>query len=868
MAIVPVINSISSAIGTVQNGTTDSNDLTLTGTATVGSTVDVYDGSTLLGAATVNASGSWTFAADGLSDGANTFTATDTDSTGTSAASQATGVTVVPDITSFTTTPQSNFNIDGTAYNVQTAGKSYSMTEVDDHTLRFEIQAGDQAWFDAGSSVDRSEAQMDTRIPVGTPTTISYQFMLEPGATNTASWLVTAEMHNDDSALGSNIHTSPPFAIQLSGDHLQVVARYCPTGLDPSNGAGNVQMLTLWTDPNPIVRGQYNDIKIVDNIDNSVNGNGYLEVWINGTQVVNYHGPLGYGAPTYWEEGLYRSTTNQDLAADFRDLQITTGSTPPVTTPPVTTPPVTTQPAVTQATASPGTGVEAAGSTITLTLAFNEAVTVTGTPTLTLNDGNTATYVSGSGTGSLVFKTTVASTDTATSALAVTGVNLPSGASIKDSSGVAATLSAAATTFTGLQIDPTLPAVTKATASPGTGTEVVGNTVTMTLAFNEAVTVTGTPTLTLNDGNTATYVSGSGTGSLIFKTTVASTDTATSALAITGVNLPSGASIKDSLGVAANLSAAATTFTGLQIDPTLPAVTKATASPGTGTEVVGDTVTMTLTFNEAVTVAGMPSLALNDGDTALYASGSGTNTLTFRTTVASTDTNTAALAITGVNLPSGASIRDSSGVAANLSAAVTTFAGLQIDPPSSPPTAPTPPTSSPLPALTIADNALTVTKGGGAVGLGVNVSATDPSDAVTVNIRGLPRYETITDNLDGRTFSGRNVTLTEAEVDSGLTLHSYYHGTGTPVATLTLTATGKDSVTGTVATSAPQTITVTDPGQATATSAASTLANQGFALLNQHLAGHIGRFDSGQIVSAVSSGAGYVHDGVLTRPQH
>ncbi|MGY3234501.1 MULTISPECIES: hypothetical protein [unclassified Bradyrhizobium] len=56
--------------------------------------------------------------------------------------------------------------------------------------------------------------------------------------------------------------------------------------------------------------------------------------------------------------------------------------------------------------------------------------------------------------------------------------------------------------------------------------------------------------------------------------------------------------------------------------------------------------------------------------------------------------------------------------------------------------------------LTITDNALRVTKGGGTVGLGVNVSATDPNDVVTVNIEGLPNYETITDHQDRRAFSG------------------------------------------------------------------------------------------------------------------
>src|SRR5258708_5117341 len=159
------------------------------------------------------------------------------------------------------------------------------------------------------------------------------------------------------------------------------------------------------------------------------------------------------------------------------------------------------------------------------------------------------------------------------------------------------------------------------------GTGLVGDTVTLTLGFNEAVTVSGTPTLSLNDGNVATYVGGSGTGTLTFRTTVASTDTTTSALAITAVNLPTGASIKDASGLAADLSGAVKTFTGLQIDPILPAVTQAAASPGTGTALVGDAVTLTLGFNEAVTVAGTPTLSLNDGNVATYRSGYHTSEL-------------------------------------------------------------------------------------------------------------------------------------------------------------------------------------------------------------------------------------------------
>ncbi|WP_164987706.1 family 16 glycosylhydrolase [Bradyrhizobium betae] len=366
------------------------------------------------------------------------------------------------------------------------------------------------------------------------------------------------------------------------------------------------------------------------------------------------------------------------------------------------------------------------------------------------------------------------------------------------------------------------PAVTQATASPGTGIEHAGDIVTLSLAFNEAVTVTGTPTLSLNDGGTATYVGGSGTGTLTFRTTVAATDTNTSALAITGVNLPSGAAIKDASGVAANLSGAVKTFAGLQIDPISPAVMQATAAPGTGTEHVGDTIALTLGFNEAVTVTGTPTLTLNNGGTATYAGGSGTGTLTFKTTVASTNTSTSALGITGVNLPSGAAIKDASGVAANLAGAVKSFSGLQVDATPATPTTPTPPTPSVTkPVLTIADNSLWVAGRGGTVDLGTKVTTTDSNDLVTVNITGLPRYESITDKLDGQTFRGNNITLTAAQVDSGLELTSYYRGGGHPVATLTLTASAKDPSTGAVSAASPQTITVTDPRPATVTTTTS-----------------------------------------------
>ena len=101
------------------------------------------------------------------------------------------------------------------------------------------------------------------------------------------------------------------------------------------------------------------------------------------------------------------------------------------------------------------------------------------------------------------------------------------------------------------------------------------------------------------------------------------------------------------------------------------------------------------------------------------------------------------------------------------------------------------------------------------------MTTTDSNDRVAVNITGLPRYESITDKLDGQTFRGSDVTLTAAQVDSGLELTSHYHGERHPVATLTLTASAKDPSTGVVSTASPQTITVTDPPPAAVTTTTS-----------------------------------------------
>ena len=131
------------------------------------------------------------------------------------------------------------------------------------------------------------------------------------------------------------------------------------------------------------------------------------------------------------------------------------------------------------------------------------------------------------------------------------------------------------------------------------------------------------------------------------------------------------------------------------------------------------------------------------------------------------------------------------------------------------------------PSLTVARNALTVTEGG-SVALPISVSPTHSGD-VSVTIQGLASYETVTDTLDHKVFSGSSITLSAAEVNSGLSLASSYSGSGHPVNTITLSA--SDTIDGHTATSASQSIVVTDPPATTSTSSASTSSSNPLTLV-------------------------------------
>jgi hypothetical protein len=110
----------------------------------------------------------------------------------------------------------------------------------------------------------------------------------------------------------------------------------------------------------------------------------------------------------------------------------------------------------------------------------------------------------------------------------------------------------------------TVSSVSVATDSPSRPLH-AGHVITITIVTSAPTTVTGTPTLQLNDNEVASYTFGSGTNTLAF-TYVTQTGDNVANLQITGLNLPSGANIADGGGNTLPLSI--TRDLGIQIDTT------------------------------------------------------------------------------------------------------------------------------------------------------------------------------------------------------------------------------------------------------------------------------------------------------------
>jgi len=262
-----------------------------------------------------------------------------------------------------------------------------------------------------------------------------------------------------------------------------------------------------------------------------------------------------------------------------------------------------------------------AGQNLDFTVNFSEAVTVdttVGTPRIavTLDTGGTvyASYLSGSGSSALVFRLTVASGELDSNGVSLGGSVDTNGGTLRDAVGNAAvtTLNGVGAT-TGVLVDAIDPTVATV-GVPASGNYNAGDVLGFTVNTSEAVTVNttgGTPRLALDIGGStvyATYVSGSGSGALVFQYVVQPGDSDTNGIAV-GALQTNGATLRDAAGnnLALTLNGVGST-TGVLIDTTAPTPSAIVRVDATPTDAAS--ISYTATFSEDVSGVDASDFAL------------------------------------------------------------------------------------------------------------------------------------------------------------------------------------------------------------------------------------------------------------------
>ncbi|PVE23534.1 hypothetical protein DC522_15430 [Microvirga sp. KLBC 81] len=203
-------------------------------------------------------------------------------------------------------------------YALQNAGAGWSYT-VNGDTMRFEVRADERASFDP-TRVERSEIASYKEVEFNRTYTMSYKMMIEPGAANTADWMVLGQVHQFEDP--DDLGCSPPFAIELQGEYMQLDIRTTADAITSTPPSANI----IWKDSAPVERGHWYDIKLEVRFDPF--GNGLVNMWRDGVQVAHYEGPLGYNDQRggYWKFGAYREASQETIAVQYAGISLVEGA--------------------------------------------------------------------------------------------------------------------------------------------------------------------------------------------------------------------------------------------------------------------------------------------------------------------------------------------------------------------------------------------------------------------------------------------------------------------------------------------------------------------------------------------------------------
>ncbi|MCT7961168.1 Ig-like domain-containing protein [Laspinema sp. D1] len=566
----PTIATISTDSGIANDGITNDSTLIFTGTAEANSTVTLFKDGTSIGTATADASGNWTFDYTGttLADGSYNFTATATDAaSNTSSPSTAFAVTVD------TTAPSVTINQDPGQPD-PTAGSTVNFEVVFSET----VTGLNDTDITIGGTAGATTANVTGS---GTTYNVAVTGMTGPG-TITAS--VNAGAVTDVAGNTSTASISSDNEVTYDNT-IPTVTSITRADANPSN-AGIVNYTVTFSENVTGVNATDFTLapgSIADASITSVTGSGSTY-----TVAVNTGTGDGTVQLNLTDDDSIINSLSVPLGGEGTANGNSTGQIYTIDK---------SQPTVTTITSTLANGNYTVGQVVPITVTFNEVVTVTGTPELTLNSGGSANYVSGTGTNSLTFNYTVV-TGHSSADLDATSLTLGTG-TITDAAGNNATLTlptAGGTSSLGgakdIIIDTTVPTVTLATTAPS----IVNAPFNVSATFSESITGFAANDITVVNGTVSNLT---GTGSS-YNFTVTPTGDGT----IT-VNVPAGG-VTD---VAGNSNTASAPLT-LTADITAPTVILATTAAAS---TVNAPFSVSATFSKIVTGFAANDITVTNG---------------------------------------------------------------------------------------------------------------------------------------------------------------------------------------------------------------------------------------------------------------
>ncbi|MFY0594756.1 hypothetical protein, partial [Roseivirga sp.] len=281
------------------------------------------------------------------------------------------------------------------------------------------------------------------------------------------------------------------------------------------------------------------------------------------------------------------------------------------------------------------------GEHMDISVVYDEAVLVNtsgGTPYFNLpfeTGAKRASYLSGSGSNTLLFRYTVQVGDSDAS-FKIEDIELDGG-EIQDFVPLDASLTTSTFIHFGVGVEAKRPSIISSSITAKT--YALGNALDITVKYDEEVvvnTTNGVPSMTINIGGenrTAAYFSGSGTSSIKFRYITQEGDSDSDGVTISDIQL-NGGIMEDSFGNFANLSVNTSGVEGVRVDTKAPAVISSSVVAKTYGQ--GDFLDVTVVYDEVVlvnTTLNTPYIPINIGSSsqrANYINGSGTNSIVFR----------------------------------------------------------------------------------------------------------------------------------------------------------------------------------------------------------------------------------------------